>query len=249
MAERARVLPAGTGAEQVEPAVAVVHTGLFDQRVVVLERTSAGVELAEACVAESAAHFPGGRVWTTLVGESAEGVRAQMAAEVNRVARELLDLDTSALRPAQARALLSECLAVAGEQVLWVVDGVTSALPELVLPTPAVRPVLIGLCDSVPWPVSRIAVPDSEEATAALVRVRECSEHAQLVLGFASLLAPAPFEADLAVEGVAEVLGEAAPELAVRAFDELHQKELLHRTGDRWRLATAVAVSSPSVTT
>ncbi|MET9225425.1 toll/interleukin-1 receptor domain-containing protein [Lentzea sp. NPDC003310] len=72
--------------------------------------------------------------------------------------------------------------------------------------------------------------------------------HARAVLGFASLLARAPFGGDLLVEGLSPLLGERTPVLVAEALDELDAHCLLHRVhhgeGTRrqlWQLHALVA--------
>ncbi|OLR91960.1 hypothetical protein [Actinokineospora bangkokensis] len=214
-----------------DPAVAVLRNGVRDGQVVVLARTAEGIALVERC----ADTFPGRLVWTTLVGGGERGVRARMAAEVDRAARELLGVDTGALRPEQARAVLAEGLSAAGEPVLWVVDGVEGASPELVLPSPAVQTILIGQCAEPPWPVAPIAAPPGAAKDWGQVR-----GHARLVLAFAALLGAAPFSEDLVVEGLAEVLGEAAGVLVAPALGELARAGLVRGGPAGWRLDVEV---------
>ncbi|MCG8919526.1 toll/interleukin-1 receptor domain-containing protein, partial [Actinokineospora sp. PR83] len=88
------------------------------------------------------------------------------------------------------------------------------------------------------------AFPGGLEGLLAVVR--ECGDHARVVLGFASLLAPVPFGGELVTEGVTEVLGVRAPMLVARALDELDRRCLLHRVargghGQAWRLPAQVA--------
>lgn len=78
--------------------------------------------------------------------------------------------------------------------------------------------------------------------------VRDRSQHARVVLGFASLLARAPFGGDLLVEGLSAQLGERTPVLVAEALDELDAHCLLHRVhhgeGTRrqlWQLHALVA--------
>ncbi|WP_424188155.1 hypothetical protein ACOBQX_09260 [Actinokineospora sp. G85] len=89
--------------------------------------------------------YPGGRVWTSFAGlRDDEALRAHWAAEVNRVAREWFGLDTSGLRHDLARAALAERLTERGEAVLWVVDDLDRATPDLVIDSPAVRALLLA---------------------------------------------------------------------------------------------------------
>ncbi|WP_394621366.1 TIR domain-containing protein [Lentzea sp. JNUCC 0626] len=83
-------------------------------------------------------------------------------------------------------------------------------------------------------------------ALAPIVRAR--TQHARVVLGFASLLARAPFGGDLLVEGLSTLLGERTPVLVAEALDELDAHCLLHRVhhGDGlhrqlWQLHALVA--------
>ncbi|MCX2947387.1 toll/interleukin-1 receptor domain-containing protein [Lentzea sp. NEAU-D7] len=78
--------------------------------------------------------------------------------------------------------------------------------------------------------------------------VRARSQHARVLLGFASLLARAPFGGDLLVQGLSALLGERAPVLVAEALDELDAYCLLHRVhhgeGTRrqlWQLHALVA--------
>ncbi|WP_156754881.1 hypothetical protein [Actinokineospora pegani] len=91
------------------------------------------------------AAYPGGRVWTSFAGlRDDEALRAHWAAEVNRVARDWFGLDTSGLRHDLARAALAERLTERGEAVLWVVDDLDRATPDLVIDSPVVRALLLA---------------------------------------------------------------------------------------------------------
>ncbi|MET8758817.1 toll/interleukin-1 receptor domain-containing protein [Lentzea sp. NPDC004782] len=92
------------------------------------------------------------------------------------------------------------------------------------------------------------AEPSASVAGTLVPIVRARSQHARVVLGFASLLARAPFGGDLLVDGLSELLGERTPVLVADALDELDAHSLLHRVhhGDGthrqlWQLHALVA--------
>jgi hypothetical protein len=86
------------------------------------------------------------------------------------------------------------------------------------------------------------------EGLAEVVRAR--SDHARLLLGFLSTLAPAPVSGDLLVTALADELGDQAPMRVADAIDELERHSLLHqvdhgRTGGRqaWQLHALVGAA------
>jgi hypothetical protein len=78
--------------------------------------------------------------------------------------------------------------------------------------------------------------------------VRTRSPHAQLLLGFASVLARAPISGEMLVCGVSGLLGLQAPTLVAEALDELDEHGLLHRVAGTarqfWRLNSLVAAAA-----
>ncbi len=91
---------------------------------------------------------------------------------------------------------------------------------------------------------------EAEVVAGLAAAIRTCGPSARVVLGFAAVLAQAPFGGDLLVDGVAEVLGPQAPTEVATAIGELYRHSLLRRvdrglgTGRQaWQLHALVATA------
>ncbi|WP_091509785.1 tetratricopeptide repeat protein [Amycolatopsis sacchari] len=147
--------------------------------------------------------------------------RASFFAAALSEAAEAFDLDLHGLEAADVVRVLAERLP---EDVLWAVDG------ECPVPTAGLR--VLAVRHDVPAPA---ADP------------RDRGYAARIVLGAASVLAPAPISADVLVPAVSGALGSRAPVLAAEALAELEAHGFLlplDETGTArrlWRLPSPVA--------